>query len=147
MVEADAAVPEEALHPAEGRRIRDPRSRGRTAVAAVLVVAAGLVVHAVVPGFVGDFTGDVLYAVLVYLLAAFLLPRTPAIVPAAIAVAVSCLIEVWQLTGGPADLAAAFPPARFVVGTTFSALDLLGYALGAVVGALADPLLLRQRRG
>ncbi|MBP2436700.1 hypothetical protein [Microbacterium amylolyticum] len=61
------------------------------ASAAVIVVLAGLTTHVFAPtGFVSDATGDLLYAVLISLLVAFIAPR-------------------WALTRSFAALACALP--------------------------------------
>ncbi|WP_210509162.1 DUF2809 domain-containing protein [Naasia sp. SYSU D00057] len=138
MAEAAPPEPDDVLERDTAAAVRPARARVRIVAAAVLVIAAGLLVHSTVPGLPGDVTADALYALLAYLVAAFLLPRGPALVLAALALALCCLIEVWQLTGTPAALVDVFPPARLLVGTTFSALDLAAYAAGVLVGVLAD---------
>ena len=138
MAESARPEPEDVLEREEAVAVRPARSRVRIVAVAVLVIAAGLLVHSTVPGLVGDVTADALYALLVYLVAAFLLPRASALVPAAVALMVCFLIEAWQLTGTPAALVDLFPPARLLVGTTFAALDLAAYAAGVLVGVLAD---------
>ncbi|MDD0858942.1 hypothetical protein NHF46_16775 [Arthrobacter alpinus] len=41
----------------------------------------------------------------------------------------------------PAQLAVSFPPSRLIFGTTFSALDLVAYAAGALAVFYADTIL------
>jgi hypothetical protein len=43
---------------------------------------------------------------------------------------------VAQVTGVPSAVVRAFPPARYVLGTTFVATDLLAYAVGVLVTAV-----------
>lgn len=113
--------------------------RAALAGAAVAVVVAGLAVHRLAPeGVVADAAGDVLYAVLAYLLAALAAPRARVVVVAAVAFAWCAAVELLQLTPLPALAARAFPPSVLVLGTTFVATDLLWYAAGAAAAAVAD---------
>lgn len=89
--------------------------------AAVVVLLTGLGVRLLLAGAWTGPVGDALYAVLVYLGVAFLLPRRSA----------------W---------AEAFGPARLVFGTSFVASDLALYALGVVAATTADLLVSRARR-
>ncbi|WP_245861221.1 DUF2809 domain-containing protein [Compostimonas suwonensis] len=114
--------------------------------AAVVVVAAGLGVHLAVPGVVGDALADALYAVLVYLIVALIAPRLRTVVTAAIAFALCAAVELLQLTGLPEALTGLWAPFRLLLGTTFSAADLLAYAGGVVVVALVDAGARRRAR-
>nr|WP_256428748.1 DUF2809 domain-containing protein [Frigoribacterium sp. VKM Ac-2836] len=82
----------------------------------------------------GDLLGSALYTVLLALLLALVAPRLPGLALAATATAVSVGVELLQLTGLPAAATAAFPPAAWVLGSTFAATDLLGYLAGGVAG-------------
>ncbi len=115
-------------------------------LAAVCVTALGLAVHFLVPGDLGPLFADALYTVLVYLLLALLSPKTARYLVAVAAFAISALIELAQLTGLPAQLAVIFPPSRLVFGTTFSAPDLLAYAVGALMVWAVDSGILRRRQ-
>lgn len=110
------------------------RSRVVPAVAAVLTVAAGLSVRSVLGGDPAKYAGDALYALLIFWLVLVVAPRTRAGVAAAVAFAVSAAVELFQLTGIPAELGAHNPLARLVLGTTFNAPDLPFYAVGAALG-------------
>jgi hypothetical protein len=61
-------------------------------------------------------------------------PRTRAWAAAVVAFALNVAVELFQLTGIPAELGAHSVLARLVLGTTFNAPDLPFYALGAVLG-------------
>ncbi|MEV4321132.1 ribosomal maturation YjgA family protein [Microbispora rosea] len=111
-----------------------PRRRLAALAAAVVVVAAGLAVRALLPSAVAKYAGDLLYTVLVYALVVVAAPRARPFVVAAVALGVSWLVEFAQLTGVPAELSAHSTPARLVLGTTFNAPDLFWYAVGAAVG-------------
>jgi hypothetical protein len=108
------------------------RERASIAVATVLTVALGVAATLVVPGLPGDLLGSALYTVLIALLLRFVGPRLPAVVVAGAATIASVGIEVLQLTGLPAAASTVFPPAAWVLGSTFVATDLLGYVLGGV---------------
>lgn len=122
------------------------RSRRRLLLfAAAAVIVLGLIFHFFVPGHVANLVSDALYTVMVYLAFAFLLPRTQRVWLALAAFGFSALIELAQLTEVPAQLAVSFPPSRLIFGTTFSALDLVAYAVGAAVAWLADGFISGRR--
>lgn len=110
------------------------RRRVVPAVAAVVTVAAGLSVRSVLGGDVAKYAGDALYALLIFWLVLVVAPRTRAWVAAVVAFAVSVAVELFQLTGVPAELGAHSALARLVLGTTFNAPDLPFYAVGAALG-------------
>ena len=114
------------------------RRRLSLAAAAGMILVTGLVVHFVTVGVVGDFVADALYAVMVYLMLSFILVRRPSWQVAIVAIVVCVGIELFQLTGVPADLARAFPPARLVLGTTFTPVDLVAYVFGVVAAAAVN---------
>ena len=66
---------------------------------------------------------------------------------AAAAFLVCAAIELFQLTGVPAQLAQEWPPIAWVLGVGFSAADLVAYAVGAVAAALVDSALRRAGAG
>lgn len=125
-------------HPSRFRR-----RRAALALAAVVVLALGLGIRLLLEGPWTGPAGDVLYAVLVYLVIAFTLPRLSAVTVGVAAVAVCVAIELFQLTGLPASWGQAFPPARLLLGTTFTAADLPLYALGGAGAAAVDAALHR----
>ena len=87
--------------------------------------------------------GDSLYAVLVFVLVIGFAPRIRTGAAAAIALGIRAAIELLQLTGLPAAIVDEIPAARYVLGTTFNAPDLLAYAAGVLVAAGADLLVRR----
>jgi len=103
-------------------------------VAALATVGLGIAAKLLVPGLAGDLLGSALYTVLLALLLALVAPRLPGVALATTAAAVSVGVELLQLTGLPAAATAAFPPAAWMLGTTFAATDLLGYLAGGVTG-------------
>lgn len=114
-------------------RARAPRAL--LGVAAGVVVVGGLRVSRSDATW-ADLAGGVAYAVLVVLLLALVRPAAPAVRLAAVGLGLCALVELAQLTGLPAAVVEAVPPARFVLGTTFWAGDLAAYAVGAVLGGL-----------
>ncbi|MEV7807060.1 DUF2809 domain-containing protein [Microbispora sp. NPDC088329] len=111
-----------------------PNRRIAALAAAVVVIAAGLGVRALLCGAVAKYGGDLLYTLLVYALVVAAAPRARPVVAAAVALGVSWLVEFAQLTHVPAELSARSPLARLVLGTTFNAPDLFWYAVGAAAG-------------
>jgi hypothetical protein len=116
-------------------RARVRRPWRSTAVAGGLVVAAGLLTARWASGPVGDALGDALYAALVLLLVRCAGPRLRRPVQAAAALALCWAVEGAQATGAPAALVDAWPPLRYLLGTTFVATDLLWYAVGVLVAS------------
>ncbi len=107
-------------------------SRTVPLVSAALVLVLGLAVHASsLPG--ADKLGDALYAALVVVGVWVLVPTAPLRVLAVAGLGWCWAVELLQLTPVPAAAAAAFPPARLVLGAGFDPLDLVAYAAG--VGA------------
>ena len=113
--------------------------------AAAAVVPAGLLVTHIGRGPTAVI-GDGLYAVLIYLLVALAVPRARAGVVAAIALVVCAVIELAQLTGVPATAVEAWPPLRYVLGTTFQATSLMAYTVGAALAAVVDRASTRRSR-
>ncbi|MFI2361910.1 DUF2809 domain-containing protein [Promicromonospora sp. NPDC019610] len=120
------------------------RRRVVPAVAAVLTVVAGLSVRSVLTGDVTKYAGDALYALLIFWLVLVVAPRTRGWVAAVVACGVSVTVELFQLTGIPAELGAHSTLARLVLGTTFNAPDLPWYAVGAAAGWAVHRLVARR---
>lgn len=119
-----------------GNRAEQGRRPWRaTALIGAVVVVAGLATARYGSGPVGDALGDALYAVLVLLLVALALPRLARPGQAAVAAGLCWAVELAQATGGPAAAVAAWPPLRYLLGTTFVATDLLWYAVGVLVAS------------
>jgi len=112
--------------------------RVAAATVVVLAVVAGLIVHLQLTGMAGDIAGDALYALAVYAGLVMVAPRASTAVVAAIAGAWCVAVELFQLTGLPAQWGAAFGPIMLVLGTVFDARDLVVYVLTVAVVALTD---------
>lgn len=131
-----------ALRPAltdEGAR---GRSRPWLVGATILTVCAGLGSRkfgAHLPGFVAEYAGDALYATLIYVLAAFVRPRSKGLHLASFAFVFSALVEASQAVHvGALDAVRATLPGRLVLGTTFVWSDFPCYAAGALLGLSVD---------
>jgi hypothetical protein len=107
------------------------------------VVLGGLLFRSV-PGVLGDVGGGVLYAVLLFLLIAVLTPAASSLRIGAVSLGVCVGIELLQLTGLPTIAAELVPPIRYVLGTTFSATDLLAYAGGTFAAVAVDLFAVRR---
>ena len=137
-----APVPPRPLRSVDKRRLVARRAGLAAAAAATVVV--GLAVHFLIVGDLASLVADALYTVLIYLLVGFIFPAARQYWLAVAAFAFSAMIELSQLTGIPQQLAQSFPPSRLLFGTTFSALDLVAYALGAMAVCAADVLASRR---
>ncbi|MFI6104336.1 DUF2809 domain-containing protein [Streptomyces sp. NPDC051310] len=138
------------MAPPRGRGPARPRgtaTRPAACAAAALTVAAGLGVRSAATGEWAAFAGDALYTVLIVALVAAVAPRLRPAVAAGTALGFSYAVELFQLTGVPAALAARSALAPLVLGTSFHAPDLLRYAVGAAAGwAVYAGLCRRARR-
>ncbi|WP_136707254.1 DUF2809 domain-containing protein [Agromyces sp. H66] len=118
---------------------RTPRRRLAAAVLLVAVIGAGLAVHSLLPDTAAsDIAGDALYTAAVYLAVVLVLPRLRPLAVGAVTAAWCVAVELFQLTGIPLALGAAFPPSMLVLGTVFDARDLLVYVIAAAVICGAD---------
>jgi hypothetical protein len=113
------------------------------AVAAVVILVAGLTVRAVTTGAFAKYAGVALYAALVYVLVVLVAHRLAPLGAAVTATAFCWLVEFAQLTPYPADLSARSGLARLVLGSTFNAPDLAWYVAGVAGAAGVDIALSR----
>ncbi len=119
------------------------RRRLVLALAAVALIAAGLVLARTTDSAAWTFVGDALYAAMLYAVVGAGLPRAAPALVGSIAFGVSAAVEFFQLTGIPAQLATTIPGAALVLGTTFQGSDLAAYALGAAAMAAGDAVIRR----
>ena len=124
------------------------RSRMVYALLAVAVVAAGLLWRSgliPLPQWLSNNGGDALWALMVFVGFGFLFPRASTLIVALLALTFSWGVEFSQLYHAPwIDAVRATIPGKLVLGNTFAWPDLIAYAVGVVVGALAE---WRLRRG
>ena len=112
--------------------------RALLCIAGLLSIVFGLSIRTLSDAAWTGPAGDGLYAVLIYILVAVLIPSKSKALIAAAAVTVCVMIELFQLTGLPAELGESWPPLRLVLGTTFGTADLLAYAGGAALAYAVD---------
>lgn len=92
--------------------------------AAAAVIVAGVLVTSHGHGSFSSAIGDGLYAALGYLLVAFATPRSRTRVAPAIALGFRVAVERTRITGASAAVVAWWGPARYLLRTTFEAVDL-----------------------
>lgn len=133
------------IRPARNYATRPPsssRNRVLYALLAVAVIAGGLLWRSgfiPLPQWLSNNGGDALWALMVFVGFGFLLPRTSTLVVALLALAFAWGVEFSQLWHAPwIDAVRATVPGRLVLGTTFNWPDLIAYAVGVALGAVAE---------
>ena len=109
--------------------------------------AAGLGLRLLVAGPVSKYGGVALWSCAVYGLVLSVRPALGVRRAALAALALSWLVELFQLTPVPQALASRHVLFRLVLGTTFHAPDLAAYAAGVGLAAAAHALLKRPTLG
>ena len=122
--------------------IATPRSRPWLLAGFIAVIALGLASRKypfLFPALLGKYPGDALLALMVFLGWAFFRPRASTRQLATVALAVSFLVEFSQLYQAPwlNDIRRT-TMGHLVLGSTFSWLDMVAYAVGVSMGALLD---------
>jgi len=118
----------------------------------VLIVLAGVASRVFRTGLdlLDNDLGEALYAALAYILLGIAWPQLLPGRKALLTTVAMIAIEAFQLTGVPARFAASgntmLRLLAILLGTTWSWRDLLGYAVGIVVGALLDYFFMANRR-
>jgi Protein of unknown function (DUF2809) len=126
------------------RPIKNPlqRSRWLYALLMVLVMAGGLLWRSrfvSLPAFMTKYGGDALWALLVFCGFGFVLRRISTLRLAAISLGFAWAIEFSQLYQAPwINSIRAMRLGHLVLGSTFNRPDLLAYALGVALGAIAE---------
>jgi hypothetical protein len=112
-----------------------------------IVIALGLASRRwpIGEGWYDDALGDALYAVMVYLGLAIVLPGRRPLHLAALGAAICLGIELFKLTGYPHAWRRSLI-SRLVFGTSFGWHNLVRYAAGLAAVALLDALVHRDRR-
>lgn len=89
------------------------------------------------PALFAEYAGDTLWAVLVFLLLAFVMPRRPALFLAGLALAIAFGVELLQLYHAPwLDALRNTLPGRLVLGQGFLYSDLVCYTIGIALAAI-----------
>jgi hypothetical protein len=120
----------------------------RLLLALAVTVALGLASRLYPTGWLlwDRILGEVLYAVAAYLVWAMLLFRKPPWLIAVIAFGCCLAVELFKLTGIPAENQDVFF-VRWFLGMTFDAVNLIYYFTGAVLIAFADYATRGSKRG
>ncbi|MFE1318263.1 DUF2809 domain-containing protein [Kitasatospora phosalacinea] len=144
------AAPGPAVPRGAARRSAEPpgerRARARWLAGAAAVLLLGLVLPALAPQRAAALLGGALYTALLYTVLMAAAPRLGPWTAGGTALAASWAVELFQVSGLPADLGRSSLLSRLVLGTTFDLPDLLGYALGAVVLVAVHQLARRRAR-
>lgn len=128
------------------------RLAGLAAVGGFLAIALGIRVLASGDGVLDSsgalqqHSGTALYASMIYAGVYFLAPRAAPAVAGAAAGAFCWLVELFQLTGVPAELSARSVIARLALGVQFDATDLAWYVVGVLPLVLLHVGVERWRR-
>jgi hypothetical protein len=114
------------------------------AVAVTFVGLASRRYQAVLTEFVGEYAGDTLWALMLFLLVSTLLAGRTVISRATISLVLAFLVEISQLYHAPwIDSIRNTTLGGLVLGFGFLWTDLVCYTVGIIIGALAECGLLR----
>jgi hypothetical protein len=106
---------------------------------AVLLGFASRSGSSLLPAFIKEYAGDTLWALAVYLAAAFLFPRFSTAKIAAISAIFSLAVEISQLYHAPwIDAVRSYRTAALILGHGFLWSDLACYAAGISLGVLLE---------
>lgn len=122
------------------------RHRTWLAPGIVAVIAAGLASRkfSVFPAFLQAYPGDALWALMVFLIIAFIHPQIGTARLAGAALATAFLVEASQLYQAPwINALRATTAGHLVLGTGFQWLDLCAYCIGVAFGVVGDMVLAR----
>lgn len=109
------------------------------AVAVTVVGLASRRYQAVLPVFVGEYSGDTLWALMLFLLVSTLLAGRTVMLRAGISLGLAFLVEISQLYHAPwIDSIRNTTLGGLVLGFGFLWTDLACYTLGIIIGALAE---------
>ena len=109
------------------------------AVAVTVVGLASRRYQAVLPEFVGEYSGDTLWALMLFLLVSALLAGRAVISRATISVVLAFLVEISQLYHAPwIDSIRNTTLGGLVLGFGFLWTDLVCYTVGIIIGAVAE---------
>ena len=96
------------------------------------------------------YLGDMLYAVMIYLLLSFVRPRAAPLAKLWLSMIIMILIEAFQLAGIPLSFrlseSAVLQVVGILLGTHFALFDIIAYMVGIVVVYLLDRQFLTGRR-
>jgi len=135
-------MPENGEPSAAAQTPFSPRNRAVYSACAIGAVATGLLTRSSVVGLPRTFakySGDAVWALLVFFLLGILFTRKPSWRIALYAASFATAIEFLQLYHAPwIDHLRSLWIGRMVLGSTFNPPDLLAYAVGIVIGVMLD---------
>ena len=118
------------------------RTRITFFLCAVVVTIVGLAsrrYQAFLPEFIGEYAGDTLWALMLFLLVSTLVADRTVISRATISLVLACLVEISQLYHAPwIDSIRQTTLGGLVLGFGFLWTDLACYTVGIVIGAVAE---------
>jgi len=118
------------------------RSRGAYAVSLGAVIALGLASRrypGLFPQALGKYPGDALWALMVFLMLGIARPSSSTRSLTLTALGVSCVDEFSQLYQAPwINAIRATTPGHLFLGSAFSWMDIVSYAIGVLVGSAAE---------
>lgn len=118
-----------------------------SAVATIFLGLASRKYRQQLPQFVGEYSGDTLWALMMFLIVSFLLAGRPLLQRCSIAMILSFAVEVSQLYHAPwIDNIRSTTLGRLVLGFGFLWSDLVCYTVGIVFGAAIERCLRRYWR-
>ncbi len=124
-----------------------PRNRLVYCAIVLAVIALGLASRkfpGLFPAALGKYPGDALWTMMVFFGLAVIAPRLSVLQLALGALAISWAVEFGQLYQAPWIVAVrAHPLGHLVLGTAFGWLDLVAYAVGAVVAFVIESVIRR----
>ena len=139
------------LKPVSAAPVPVQRNRLLYALAAVLVVGTGLLWRSgllPLPSFLVKYGGDSLWALVVFLCFGFAFNRGATVRLVIASICFTWSVEFLQLYHAQwIDMIRATLPGRLVLGASFNAPDLIAYVVGIGLGAVADCVYLRERKG
>jgi hypothetical protein len=126
-----------------------PRSRLIYGALVLLVIPIGLLSRRFphwLPAALGQYPGDALWALMVFLGLGLLFPRATTVALATASLGFSFAVEFSQLYHVPwLDAVRATRIGRLALGHGFLWADLVAYTVGVLVGAMTERLLMRRR--
>ncbi|XZE19537.1 DUF2809 domain-containing protein [Pirellulaceae bacterium SH449] len=118
------------------------RTRFVYLISATVVVIAGLAsrrYRGQLPGFLAEYAGDTLWALMLFLLVSTVLAGRPVLTRAAISLALAFLVEISQLYHAPwIDAIRQTTLGGLGLGFGFLWTDLVCYSVGISIGSLAE---------
>jgi hypothetical protein len=115
--------------------------------AVVLVLGTAFGIRAVSDGGLEQYSGTALYASMIYAGVFLLWPRMSPLRAGAIAIAFCWSMELFQLTGVPAELSARSTAARLTLGVQFDWADVAWYPVGVIPIFVVHEWLRRRATG